>query len=98
VTQTKVFLKEKEKLLLVVSRNPLFIKSDTKVLPSELDNPEFKVILNKAIDAGFVVENKNHYLWIGTNPQLAYFAEIVSEFLNFSHFFLTIGERWSERL
>ena len=53
-------------------------------MPSQLDTSEFKVILNKAIDAGFVVENINHYVWIGTNPQLAYFAEIVSEFLNFS--------------
>jgi len=79
-----LFLKEKEKLLLAASRNQFFEKSETKVLPPQLDTPKFKVILNKAIDAGFVVENKNHYLWIGTNPQLAYFAEIISEFLNFS--------------
>lgn len=80
-----LFLKEKEKLLLVVSRNPHFQKSGTKVLPSELDNPEFKVILKKAIDAGFVVENKTHYVWEGTNPQLAYFNEIVAIFLNLEH-------------
>lgn len=80
-----LFLKEKEKLLLVVSRNPLFIKSDTKVLPSELDNPEFKVILNKAIDAGFVEVYKNHYVWMGDKPQLAYFAEMVYYFLKLEH-------------
>ncbi|MDY0143865.1 MAG: hypothetical protein RBR97_18425 [Bacteroidales bacterium] len=76
-----LFLKEKEKLLLVVSRNPHFQKSYTKVLPSELDNPEFKVILKKAIDAGFVVEDNNQDIWQGTTPQLAYFAEITSECL-----------------
>lgn len=77
------FLKEKESLLLANSFDQLTAKSETIVLPSQLDTSEFKVILNKAIDAGFVVENINHYVWIGTNPQLAYFAEITSECLKF---------------
>ncbi|MDD3686214.1 MAG: hypothetical protein PHE56_05545, partial [Bacteroidales bacterium] len=79
-----LFLKEKESLLLDGSLNQLAPQSETKLLPSLLDTPEFKVILNKAIDAGFVLENNNHYVWIGTNPQLAYFAEIVSQYLKLS--------------
>lgn len=76
-----LFLREKEKILLAGSPKQLVAKSNTKVLPSQLDTPEFKVILNKAIEAGFVVESKNHYVWAGKNPQLAYFAEIASECL-----------------
>ena len=87
-----LFLKEKESLLLAGSLNQLTAKSETIVLPSQLDTSEFKVILNKAIDAGFVVENINHYVWIGTNPQLAYFAEIVSLYLKLSPKFTPFSE------
>ncbi len=86
------FLKEKESLLLANSFDQLTAKSETIVLPSQLDTSEFKVILNKAIDAGFVVENINHYVWIGTNPQLAYFAEIVSLYLKLSPKFTPFSE------
>ncbi len=75
------FLKEKESLLLANSFDQLGVKSEATVLPRELDNPEFKIILRRAIDSGFVVEDNNLYIWQGTTPQLAYFAEITSECL-----------------
>lgn len=76
-----LFLKEKESLLLANSFDQLGVKSEATVLPRELDNPEFKIILRRAIDSGFVVEDNNQYIWQGTTPQLAYFAEITSECL-----------------
>lgn len=50
-------------------------------IPKELDTPQFKAILDKAVAAGFVAVVGGVYRWSGTSPQLAYFAEQVSNTL-----------------
>lgn len=51
-------------------------------IPECLNTAEAREIFIKATDSGFMTEN---YEWIGTNYQLAYFAEIASERLNLKH-------------
>lgn len=55
-------------------------------LPEELQTDEAKALFQKAIDAGFVEANGNLYRWNGSRPQLAYFAELASEYLNTDKF------------
>ncbi len=51
----------------------------SKALPKELDNYKAKGYFNNAKEYGFV---DDHYQFVGTKYQMAYFAELMGEKLN----------------
>ncbi len=56
-----------------------------KTFQKELDNSTFKIILKRAIQAGFVEETAEGWKWIGKKKELAVFADEVSKKLKLSN-------------
>lgn len=88
--QIIVFSKIAEELYLKHSKKNTHQKKNSSdkfcsELPAELKTDKAKEIFSRAIAAGFIAETEISYVWKGQKNELAYFAELMSKYLNLSH-------------